>query len=61
MEIRVKAKSIYGVTKYYPACEKAKVFAEMLGTKTLTPGAIGHIRALGFNVFHVSLEELEVV
>ena len=48
MKIIVEVKSVYGVETVYPVCEKAKLFAKMLGTKTLTHDALCHIEQLGF-------------
>ena len=50
MEITVKIKSVYGIEKIYPVCEKAIIFAQMLGCKTLTQSAINHIKKLGYKV-----------
>lgn len=49
-QIKIQLRSIYGETKAYPLCDKAKTFADMLGTKTLTPSALQHIKRLGFEV-----------
>ena len=48
--IEVEVKDVYGVTKYYPVCEKAQLFADIAGTKTLTIQAIKKIEALGYSV-----------
>ena len=48
--VTVLAKSVYGVTQFYPVCEQAKTLAAIAGTKTLTPQALGLIRNLGFTV-----------
>jgi hypothetical protein len=50
MEILIRAKCVYGENKYYPLCEKAKLFAEIAGTKTLTPAVLGNIKALGYKL-----------
>jgi hypothetical protein len=50
MNITIEFKNVYGETKAYPVCERAKTFASMLGTKTLTRDAIRHIEALGFTI-----------
>jgi len=48
--IEVEVKDVYGVTKYYPLCEKAQLFADIAGTKTLTVQVIKKIEALGFSI-----------
>jgi len=48
--IEVEVKDVYGVTKYYPICEKAQLFADIAGTKTLTLQAIKKIEALGYSI-----------
>jgi hypothetical protein len=50
MEIDVTLKDCYGVSKVYPVCEKAKLFAKIAGTKTLTVDAIENIKLLGYTV-----------
>jgi hypothetical protein len=48
--IEVEVKDVYGALKYYPMCEKAQLFADIAGTKTLTLHAIKKIEALGFSI-----------
>lgn len=48
--VTVKVKSVYGNITAYPACPTAALFAQLLGTKTLTPQALKTIQALGFEV-----------
>jgi hypothetical protein len=48
--VTVKVKSVYGNVTAYPACPAAALFAQLLGTKTLTPQALKTIQALGFEV-----------
>jgi len=48
--IEVEVKDVYGVTKYYPICEKAQLFADIAGTKTLTVQVIKKIEAMGYSV-----------
>jgi hypothetical protein len=50
MEITVKVRSVYGVDTIYPVCEKAKLFASMCNTRTLTQSAINHIKSLGYTI-----------
>lgn len=49
--ITIKLKEVYGETKAYPVCQDAQTFADMLGTKTLTPGALKQIQKLGYTVY----------
>ena len=48
--IEVEVKDVYGVLKYYPLCERAQLFADIAGTKTLTLQAIKKIEALGYSI-----------
>jgi hypothetical protein len=50
MEIIVRIKAQYGGYAIQPVCDKAKTFALIAGTKTLTPSAIECIKALGYTV-----------
>jgi len=50
MQITVEIKSQYGANVIHPVCDKAKTFAQIAGTKTLTRDAIQNIKALGFTV-----------
>jgi hypothetical protein len=50
MEILIKAKSVYGKFFFYPACEKAKIFAELVNKKTLTYSDLDAIERLGYKV-----------
>ena len=48
--ITVEIKDVYGSRVVYPACEAAKAFARIAGTKTLTPAALREIETLGFAI-----------
>jgi hypothetical protein len=50
MAITVEIKSVYGNEMIYPACDKARQFAALIGTKTLTRDAIAKIKALGYEI-----------
>ncbi len=50
MTILVQIKNVYGKETIYPACEKAKAFCDMLGTKTIPADRIKYIKALGFTI-----------
>lgn len=50
MQIIVAIKNVYGKETIYPVCEKAKTFAEIAGTTTLTAQTMRQIEKLGFRV-----------
>lgn len=50
MIIKIEIKKVYGEFKAYPACDKSRIFASMLGTKTLTLSALDHIQRLGYSI-----------
>ena len=50
MAITVQIKNVYGTETIYPVCEKAKLFAALAGTKTLTLQAIAQIKLLGYSI-----------
>lgn len=50
MQVTIEIKHIYGMKTIYPACEVSKRFAQLAGTKTLTPKSLMHINALGYTI-----------
>lgn len=50
LAILIEVKSVYGELKAYPACGRARCFADLAGTKTLTYAALKLIEQLGFVV-----------
>ena len=50
MNITVEIREVYGQSKIYPVCDKAKIFAEIAGTTTLLPRDIQRIQVLGYEV-----------
>ena len=50
MEITVKIKNVYGKDTIYPVCDKAKIFAKMVGQTTLTQRDINNIKELGYTI-----------
>lgn len=50
MEIVVEIRGVYGVDNFYPVCDKAKLFAHIAKTKTLTPEVLVDISKLGYQV-----------
>jgi len=49
-EIRVTVKNVYGTDKVYPHCEKARHFADIAGTTTLTRDTLRLVVLLGYQV-----------
>lgn len=49
-QIEVIIEPKYGKWVYYPACENAKAFAAIAGTKTLTDATLVQIKNLGFEI-----------
>lgn len=50
VDIYVTIKNNFGQDAVYPACDKAKIFASIAGTKTLSHSTINSIKALGYTV-----------
>jgi hypothetical protein len=48
--IQITLKSVYGVETAYPVCERAKLFAEIAGSKTLTHRTLCLIERMGFEI-----------
>ena len=50
MKITVQIKNVYGVRRVYPVCDKAHLFTQMTGRKTLSENNLSIIKDLGFVV-----------
>jgi len=50
MNIQVTIKNIYGMDRIYPHCDKAKLFAAIADTSTLTISTVAKIKNLGYTV-----------
>lgn len=50
MKIQIEMKEVYGETKVYPVCPRAKLFAAIAGTKTLTTETLKNIERLGYQL-----------
>ena len=50
LKITVQMDKHYGSYLFYPVCEKAKIFADLLGTKTLSYRALEGIKKLGYQI-----------
>ena len=58
--ITIEIKSQYGQTVAHPICCKAKLFAKIAGTKTLTMETLKNVRALGYEIEQLAPEPLKV-
>lgn len=59
MKITIQLRSIYGRTKAYPVCDRAKAFASIAGTSTLTINTLRNIDALGYGFTNQALTVTE--
>ena len=50
MKITIQIRSVYGNRRFYPMCEKSKLFCEMLQTVTLSQNSIECIKELGYEI-----------
>jgi proline racemase len=50
LTITIQVDKAYGGFLFYPICEKAKTFAKLTKTKTLSYDAIKHIKELSYEV-----------
>ena len=56
--VLVRVTDVYGKRVVYPVCDKAKLFASIAGTKTLTEVTLRCIRKLGYEIHPVPQEPL---
>ncbi len=52
-EITVQVRTVYGVDLVYPVCDKARTFARLAGTTTLTRRSLEIIKDAGWLVREV--------
>lgn len=50
MLVKIRVKQRFKVDVYYPECEKARMFTQLMSTKTLPEHALRKIRKLGFTI-----------
>ena len=56
--VHVRVMDVYGKRVVYPVCDKAKLFASIAGTKTLTDSTLMYIKKLGYRLHVVPQEPL---
>lgn len=52
--IKIEIRNVYGRNAAYPACDNAEAFAQIAGSKTLTPTTIVRIIRLGYVIIEVN-------
>jgi hypothetical protein len=50
MLIQIQIRNVYGTETAYPVCDKAKAFAAIAGTKTITRHTLLQAMAIGFSI-----------
>lgn len=55
MKIQITIRNVYGNEQAYPVCDAAKLFAEIAGSKTLTPHTLNRVKRLGYQIEVVAL------
>jgi hypothetical protein len=58
LAIHVRVMDVYGKRVVYPVCDKAKVFADIADTKSLTEANLKRIKKLGYTIHVVPQEPL---
>jgi hypothetical protein len=53
--IQIQIRNVYGNEQAYPVCDAAKTFAEIAGSKTLTPATLRKIQRLGYEIEVIAL------
>ena len=56
--IHVRVMDVYGKRVVYPVCDKAKVFASIADTVTLTEANLKRIKKLGYEIHVIPQEPL---
>lgn len=55
--VHVRVMDVYGRQVVYPVCDKAKVFASIADTKTMTDSTLRCIRKLGYTIHVIPNEQ----
>jgi len=58
-EITVRVTKNYGSEVIYPVCDKAKLFARIAGTRTLTRAVLENVKAIGYKI-NVQVPEIQL-
>ena len=57
MNLKLTVRTIYGVRKYYPACDKSALLVQLTGHKTFTAANIEILKALGCVIENATVVE----
>lgn len=57
MQLKLTVKTIYGIKKYYPACESSRLLVQLTGHKTFTVPNIEVLKKLGYQIENVTQVE----
>jgi hypothetical protein len=55
-ELKVTHRNEYGIDRYYPACRRSQIFADIAGKKTLNSQTMTYIKELGYTVVQERVE-----
>ena len=50
----IEVRSVYGTLQAYPLCPRARCFADIAGTKTLTRSTLNLVEQLGFAIVSIA-------
>lgn len=55
-ELKVTHRNEYGIDRYYPACSRSQIFADIAGKKTLNSQTMIYIKELGYTLVQERVE-----
>lgn len=55
--VKLQTKMVYGRVLTYPACEFSRFLADLMGTKTFSPGDLRKLKGIGFEIEYIPSEE----
>lgn len=57
-ELTLTTRTVYGVLKAWPACDRAKLIARVAQSKTITKDMIASLRLLGFTIKFIARDHI---
>lgn len=58
--LRLSERTVYGVSKYYPANATSEIFCQIAKTKSLTKDVLECVRRLGYKIVRAKEDEKEI-